>query len=81
MCRRFGEDSYVHVYREFDNVKKRAALDLFNNKSNGRFAVLIEKSSCQASIRLSSVDFVILFNSDWSLVNDMKALRKMSIQA
>ncbi|XP_074268846.1 uncharacterized protein LOC141592159 isoform X2 [Silene latifolia] len=77
---RFGGESYVHIYRDFDRLKKRAACDLFNDKESGRFVMLMEKCSCQSNIKLSSVDFVILFNSDWCPINDMKCLRKMSIE-
>lgn len=78
---RFGEESYVHIYREFDHSKRRAALDLFNVIENGKFVILIEKSSSQSSIKLSSVDFVILFNSNWNPITDIKFLQKMSIQS
>ncbi|KAK9755594.1 hypothetical protein RND81_01G037200 [Saponaria officinalis] len=79
--RRFGEESYVHMYREFDRLKKRAVCDIFNDKKTGRFVMLMEKCSSHSYIKLSSVDFVILFNSDWCPINDLKFLQKMSIQS
>ncbi|KAL2933215.1 Helicase protein MOM1 [Bienertia sinuspersici] len=81
ICQKIGEECYVHIYREFDSTKKRAVVDVFNDKENRKLVMLIEKSSCQPSIKLSSMDCVILFNSDWSPINDMKPLRKMSIQS
>ncbi|KAH9610761.1 hypothetical protein KSS87_004162, partial [Heliosperma pusillum] len=80
LSRRLGGQSYVHIYRDSDRLKKRAACDLFNDKESGRFVMLMERCSCQSNIKLSSVDFVILFNSDWCPINDMKCLRKMSIE-
>ncbi|KAL9239326.1 hypothetical protein vseg_013661 [Gypsophila vaccaria] len=78
---RFSEESYVHIYRDFDRSNKRAACDLFNDKKTGRFVMLMERYSCQSNIKLSSVDYVILFNSDWCPFNDLKCLQKMSIQS
>ncbi|KMT06265.1 hypothetical protein BVRB_7g161900 [Beta vulgaris subsp. vulgaris] len=81
ICEKVGTECYIHIYREFDSTKKRDAVDLFNDKDSGKLVMLMEKSSCQPSIKLSSLDCVILFNSDWNPINDMKSLRKMSIQS
>ncbi|XP_021856771.2 uncharacterized protein [Spinacia oleracea] len=81
ICANVGEDCYIQLYREFDSIKKRAAVDLFNDRESGKLVMLIEKSSCQPSIKLSSVDCVILFNSDWCPINDIKCLQKMLIES
>ncbi|CAA6666441.1 unnamed protein product [Spirodela intermedia] len=67
---RFGADSY-----------ERTSLKLFNNKENGRFVFLIENRACLPSIRLSSVDAVIIFSSDWNPASDLRALQRISIDS
>lgn len=79
---RFGADSYERV----DGIgmipsKKQAALNNFNNKEMGRFIFLLEYRACLPSIKLSSVDSVILFGSDWNPANDLRALQKIVIDA
>ncbi|CAO2824280.1 unnamed protein product [Amaranthus hypochondriacus] len=81
ICEKVGEECYVNIYREFDSPKKRAAVNLFNDKDSGKLVMLIEKGSCQPNIKLFSVDCVILFNSDWRPTHDLKSLQKMSIQS
>ncbi|GAB2264066.1 hypothetical protein Droror1_Dr00026200 [Drosera rotundifolia] len=85
MFRKFGEDSYVHVYPisrlEYSGCrsKKQDAINIFNRES-GRFVILMDKSACHPNIRISSVDIVILFNSDWDPLSDMKTLRRITLQ-
>ncbi|PWA79294.1 helicase [Artemisia annua] len=79
---RFGEDSYERI----DGVgivpsKKQAALNNFNNKDMGRFVFLLEYRACLPSIKLSSVDTVIVFNSEWNPANDLRALNKIAIDS
>lgn len=79
---RFGEDSYERI----DGVgivpsKKQAALNNFNNKDMGRFVFLLEYRACLPSIKLSSVDTVIIFNSEWNPANDLRALNKIAIDS
>ncbi|KAK9124231.1 hypothetical protein Sjap_013833 [Stephania japonica] len=78
---RFGKDSYECVDSGLIYSKKQVALSRFNDKEKGRFVFLIENRACSASIKLSSVDFVILFDSDWNPLNDVKALQKISIES
>ncbi|KAL3531943.1 hypothetical protein ACH5RR_005464 [Cinchona calisaya] len=78
---KFGTDSYVRIDGEIARAKKRAAFDMFNNKDNGNFVCLIETRACLPSTKLSSVDTVIIFNSDWDPVNDLKALQKITIDS
>ncbi|KAG0498769.1 hypothetical protein HPP92_003460 [Vanilla planifolia] len=62
-------------------TKKLAALNMFNSKESGRFVFLIEKRACLPSVKLSSVDVIILFDSDWNPLNDLRSLQKMSIES
>ncbi|KAH7669843.1 DNA helicase protein [Dioscorea alata] len=78
---RFGADSYERVDSGLIMSKKLAALNKFNDKSNGRFVFLIENRACLPSIKLSSVDAVVIFNSDWNPLNDFRALQKISIES
>ncbi|GMG98857.1 hypothetical protein Nepgr_000697 [Nepenthes gracilis] len=78
---RFGQDSYERIdgggYRP---SKKQAALNKFNNEK-GRFVFLLETRACLPSIKLSSVDVVIIFDSDWNPLNDLRALQKITIDS
>lgn len=79
---RFGEDSYERV----DGIgmipsKKQAALSNFNNKEMGRFVFLLEHRACLSSIKLSSVDSIIFFDSDWNPANDLRALQRIAIDS
>ncbi|KAI3793762.1 hypothetical protein L1987_36384 [Smallanthus sonchifolius] len=79
---RFGENSYERV----DGIgmvpsKKQAALNNFNNKEMGRFIFLLEYRACHSSIKLSSVDIIILFGSDWNPANDLRALQRIAVDS
>ncbi|XP_020115173.1 uncharacterized protein LOC109728999 isoform X3 [Ananas comosus] len=77
---RFGADSYERVDSGLLMSKKQAAMSKFNNKENGRFVFLIENHACLPSIKLSSVDAIIIYDSDWNPLNDLRALQKISIE-
>ena len=51
----------------------------FNNKDSGRFVFLLEKRACGTSIKLSSINTVIIFDSEWNPISDLRALQKMHI--
>ncbi|KAK9061557.1 hypothetical protein SSX86_018739 [Deinandra increscens subsp. villosa] len=79
---RFGVDSYERV----DGIgmipsKKQAALSNFNNKEMGRFIFLLEYRACHPSIKLSSIDTIIIFDSDWNPANDLRALQRIAIDS
>ncbi|CAN6458268.1 unnamed protein product [Victoria cruziana] len=76
---RFGEDSYERVDSGIALSKKQLALNMFNDKGKGRFVFLLENRACAPSIKLSSVDTIIVFGSDWNPSNDLKALQKINI--
>lgn len=78
---RFGADSYERVDSGLTMSKKLGALSKFNDKAKGRFIFLIENRACLPSIKLSSVDAVVIFNSDWNPLNDLRALQKIHIES
>ncbi|KAK6936069.1 Zinc finger, PHD-finger [Dillenia turbinata] len=79
---RFGPDSYERV----DGVgivasKRQAALNRFNQKESGRFVFLLENRACLPSIKLSSVDSIIIYGSDLNPVNDLRGIQKIRIDS
>ncbi|KAG9445638.1 hypothetical protein H6P81_011766 [Aristolochia fimbriata] len=76
---RFGQDSYERIDSGLVPSKRQHALNIFNNLETGRFVFLLESRACRSTIKLSSVDAVIIFNSDWNPVNDFRALQKIHI--
>ncbi|XP_022743956.1 chromodomain-helicase-DNA-binding protein 3-like [Durio zibethinus] len=82
LCQRFGKYSYVRIDGGgYAHSKKKAVVSMFNNKDSGRPFLLLEDRACLPSIKLSAVDVVILFDSDWEPQNDIKALHKISISS
>lgn len=81
VCHRFGPESYERVKCGAVMSSKQAAINMFNDKTNGRFVLLIESRACLPSIKLLSVDAVIIYNSDWNPPNDLKALQRISIES
>lgn len=78
---RFGYESYERVERGLLVQKKQIAMSLFNDKKKGRFIFLMDSRACVPSIKLSSVDAVIIYSSDWNPVNDLRALQRISIES
>ncbi|KAK8915883.1 Helicase protein MOM1 [Platanthera zijinensis] len=78
---RFGDDSYERIENGMIMAKKVAAIENFNSKEAGRFAFLIEKRACMQSVKLRSVDVIVLFDSDWNPINDLRSLQKLSIES
>lgn len=62
-------------------AKKMDAVEKFNNKEIGRFIFLIEKRACLPSVKLRYVDTIIIFNSDWNPLNDLRSLQKISVES
>ncbi|KAK9022272.1 hypothetical protein V6N11_002552 [Hibiscus sabdariffa] len=77
---RFGIDSYERVSNGVTPSKKQSALNRFNNESE-RFVFLLETRACLPSIKLSAVGTVIIFGSDWSPSNDLRALQRINIDS
>jgi len=78
---RFGYESYERVERGLLLQKKQTAMNMFNDKTKGRFIFLIDSRACGSSIKLSSVDAIIIYGSDWNPMNDLRALQKVSMES
>ncbi|KAJ4970479.1 hypothetical protein NE237_003578 [Protea cynaroides] len=78
---RFGLDSYERVDGLISSKKKQAAINMFNSSERGRFVFLLENRACHPSIKLSSVDTIILFDSDWNPLNDLRSLQRLHIDS
>ncbi|KAF0911649.1 hypothetical protein E2562_011655 [Oryza meyeriana var. granulata] len=78
---RFGFESYERVERGLLVPKKQTALHMFNDRTKGRFVFLIDSRACVPSIKLSSVDAIIIYSSDWNPMNDMRVLQRISIES
>ncbi|TKY48545.1 Helicase protein MOM1 [Spatholobus suberectus] len=78
---RFGTDLYERIDKGLSSSKKQAAMKKFNDKNNRRFVFLLETCACLPSIKLSSVDTIIIFDSDWNPVNDIRSLQKITLDS
>ncbi|AQL02869.1 Helicase protein MOM1 [Zea mays] len=78
---RFGYESYERVERGLLLQKKQTAMNMFNDKTKGRFIFLIDSRACGPSIKLSSVDAIIIYCSDWNPMNDLRALQRVSMES
>jgi len=76
---KFGPESYERVQNRSAFAMKQEAMNMFNDTTKGRFVFLIDSRACQPSINLSSIDSIIIYGSDLSPLNDLKALRKLKI--
>ncbi|XP_021279332.1 helicase protein MOM1-like isoform X1 [Herrania umbratica] len=77
---RFGADSYERIDGGVFLSKKQSALNKFNNERE-RFVFLLETRACLPSIKLSAVGTVIIFGSDWSPMNDLRALQRITLDS
>ncbi|KAM3692137.1 hypothetical protein ACJW31_08G066000 [Castanea mollissima] len=78
---RFGAESYERVEMGVIRSKKEAAMNKFNNKECGRFVFLLEYRACLPSVKLSSVDTVLIFDSDWTPMNNLRALQRITLDS
>uniref|UniRef100_A0A453LN82 Helicase C-terminal domain-containing protein n=1 Tax=Aegilops tauschii subsp. strangulata TaxID=200361 RepID=A0A453LN82_AEGTS len=78
---RFGFESYERVERDLNVRKKQGAMSMFNDTTKGRFIFLIDSRACVPSIKLLSVDVIIIYCSDWNPTNDLRVLQKISIES
>ncbi|TYH07445.1 hypothetical protein ES288_A08G234300v1 [Gossypium darwinii] len=77
---RFGADSYERVDGGVTPSRKQSALNKFNNERK-RFVFLLETRACLSSVKLSAISTVVIFGSDWSPVNDLRALQKITLDS
>lgn len=77
--RKFVGDSYMSISGNVTRKMKQATLDKFNNKGSRKFAVLMKTRACVPSVKLSRIDIIILFNSDWDPNNDLRSLQKITV--
>ena len=78
---RYGFESYERVERGLAVQKKQGAMSMFNDTTKGRFIFLIDSRACVPSIKLSSVDVIIIYCSDWNPTNDLRVLQKINIDS
>ncbi|KAL4292612.1 hypothetical protein AHAS_Ahas18G0045500 [Arachis hypogaea] len=78
---RFGPNSYERVDKGLLVSKQKDAMRKFNNKDDGRFVFLLDACACRPGIRLSSLDTIIIFDSDWNPTNDIRSLQKITIDS
>lgn len=81
LLQRFGSDAYERVDKGVLHSKKLDALTQFNNNESGKFIFLLDACVCFPSIKLSSVDIVIIFNSDWNPMNDIRSLQRLTLDS
>ncbi|KAH6810386.1 hypothetical protein C2S51_024148 [Perilla frutescens var. frutescens] len=81
IAQRFGIDTYERVDSAYCPSEKQAAVNRFNTKKTGQFVFLLENRACSHRIRLSSLDVVVIYDSDWNPANDLRALKKISIDS
>lgn len=81
MRQRFGLNSYERIDARVTPSKKHATVNRFNKKETGQFVFLLGNRACSSSIKLSSVDIVIIYDSEWNPANDLRALQKISFDS
>ncbi|KAJ1277492.1 hypothetical protein BS78_04G008000 [Paspalum vaginatum] len=81
VSQRFGPESYERVRNRSAFSVKQEAMDMFNDMAKGRFVFLIDSHACHSSINLSSIDTIIIYDSDLNPLNDLKALRRIKMES
>ncbi|KAL3623984.1 hypothetical protein CASFOL_032800 [Castilleja foliolosa] len=76
---RFGPGTFERVEYSVNPSKKQAAVNRFNKKETGQFIFLLENRACSPTIKLPSLDVVVIYNSDWNPANDLRSLQKLSV--
>ena len=64
IIQRFGIESYECIDGCLISTNKHAALQKFNSKDTGQFVFLLKKRACGTSIKIFSIDAIIIFDSD-----------------
>lgn len=74
MTQSHGSDSYERVDYDIAVNAKEAAIQRFNAEGSKRFVLLLKTG---IHISFKNVQFVLIYDSDWNPVNDMRALHKI----
>ncbi|XP_010557343.1 PREDICTED: helicase protein MOM1-like [Tarenaya hassleriana] len=80
MRQRFGEPSFGRIDHNVSPSKKRCSMNKFNKESE-RFVLLLETRACSNTVKLSSVEAFILFDSSWNPVQDLRFIEKIKIES
>ncbi|KAK4779507.1 hypothetical protein SAY87_015613 [Trapa incisa] len=77
---RYGADSYERIDGDVARSKKVTAMNNYNTDLR-RFVFMLEARACLPSIKLVSVDVVVIFGSDWNPANDIRNLQKVQLES
>ncbi|KAH7433729.1 hypothetical protein KP509_07G083100 [Ceratopteris richardii] len=77
MRQQFGSDSYERLDGGVDKSKKAAAVQRFNALNSKCFVFLLDRRASGSSLKLNSVDCIVIFDSDWNPQTDIQALLRM----
>lgn len=78
LWQRFGPDSYARIDSAVIHPEKVSAVTKFNREQK-RFVLLLEKRASSHLIKISSLDAIILFDSNFNLMKDLRTLKKMIV--
>ena len=73
----FGVNCYERLDGGLPSSKKTAALQRFNATESECFVFLLDRRACLPSIKLRSINCIVIFDSDWNPQNDVHALLRM----
>ncbi|MCO5569979.1 hypothetical protein L7F22_023693 [Adiantum nelumboides] len=77
MRQQFGVDSYERLDGGVEKSKKSAAVQRFNALNSKCFVFLLDRRACGSSIKLQSVNCIVIFDSDWNPQTDIQSLLRM----
>lgn len=77
----FYAKDLVKILAMVIHSRKQSAMDRVNKMETGQFVFLLENRACSSSIKLSSLDLIIIYDCDWNPANDLIALQRMSIDS
>ncbi|MCO5578935.1 hypothetical protein L7F22_032785 [Adiantum nelumboides] len=77
MRQQFGVDSYERLDGGVEKSKKSAAVQRFSASNSKCFVFLLDRRACGSSIKLQSVNCIVIFDSDWNPQTDIQSLLRM----
>ena len=69
----FGVNCYERLDGGLPSSKKTAALQRFNATESECFVFLLDRRACLPSIKLRSINCIVIFDSDWNPQMDQQA--------